>query len=350
MKTPDHFSHHEILKQCVYVRCKQLSTRGIAIVGTGATASFLLSAIENKDIVFRGIFQSNRFHDLPSFKGHTVRPLRDLSECDKEDVVIIASTASMTELRETYLEIQSHCSCRILPIKFLMVFFEIITELKEPLNYKFEKFIFDRWYINNTHNLELYNLLLNGIDLKDKTVLELGPFEGNNSMALMEFGPRKVIGIEARPSNYAKIAVLKSLLGWDNYSLLLGDMHIFPQLINEKIDIIFCSGVFYHTDQPWWLLKTCMDNCDTILLLGHVSSKHSPQPRQFKQVVLESGTYEFEIYNELGDNLSGVQSQSLWFKEKDLVHFLDYHGFGYKKYNSWVNTDGLWICSRVNRY
>lgn len=94
-----------------------------------------------------------------------------------------------------------------------------------------------------------------------------------------------------------------------------------------------------------------MDHCDTIVLCGHVASEFSKYSGVNEEVKLESGTYQFEVYPEFGwgDGLSGVTRKSLWFTEKDLAHFLDYHGFQYKKYDSHVNATGLWILSVVSR-
>jgi hypothetical protein len=94
-----------------------------------------------------------------------------------------------------------------------------------------------------------------------------------------------------------------------------------------------------------------MQHSDTIVLCGHISSEHSRPDRQFREVALESGTYSFEIYPEFGwdDGLSGVTSDSLWFKEKDLIHFLDYHGFRFNKYSTHVNQLGEWMMSVVTK-
>ncbi len=126
-------------------------------------------------------------------------------------------------------------------------------------------------------------------------------------------------------------------------------MHLFPSIVPESLDVIFCSGVLYHSEKPWWLLKTCMDHCDTIIVSGQVASEHSKAPRRFKEVTLDSGTYSFELFSEGGDNLSGLTGQSLWFHEDDLKHFVNHCGFHYEKYNEWVNPHGLWVCSLLTR-
>lgn len=346
MSLKQYIDGYENFKRSIYTRCKQLNAP-IAIVGTNRSAVFLLETIEHGDILIRGVFETEKFRNQTEFKGYPVRPLQELKELDSEDVVIIASSAEATDLYETFMAIQSCCRCKVIHLKTLLDVYLLMKELKEPLQFKFDQFLFGRGFANLDYEDPYWHPVPPDVDFSNKTVLELGPFEGNNSVMLMGFKPKKVIGLEGRPLNFAKVSVIKALYGWENYSLILGDMHVFPQLVKEKIDIIFCSGVFYHSPQPWWLLKTCMEHCDTIVLCGHISSEHSTHQRRFQEVSLESGRYRFEIYPECGDDFSGLTNHSLWFKEDDLIHFLDYYGFTYKKYHSTVNSTGLWIFSVV---
>lgn len=336
--------------RCLYTECKKLNAR-IAVVGTKKSASFLLQSIGDTDISLIGVYEGAGFVENQIFQGHTVKPLKELSRLNANDVVVIASSAEATELYDTFMTIQSLCACKTIHLKTLMNVFSIIDELKEPLRFQFDEFIFGRGRLPLKNESPYWHPVPPDVDFKDKTVLELGPFEGHDTVMLMDQKPKKVIGIEARPINYAKISVTRSLYNWSNYELILGDMHLFPELIDEKLDIIFCAGVFYHTDKPWWLLENCMRHSDTIVLCGHISSEHSRPDRQFREVALESGTYSFEIYPEYGwdDGLSGVTRDSLWFKEKDLVHFLDYHGFSFNKYSTHVNHLGEWMMSIVAR-
>jgi len=338
------------VKRSIYAQCKKLNAR-IAVVGTKQSASFLLKAIEDTDIPVIGVYEGAGFTENKIFQGHPVRPLKELSRLNSNDAVVIASSAEATDLYDTFMTIKSFCPCKTIHLKSLMNVFSIANELKEPLRFEFDDFLFGPGLLPLEKESPYWHPVPPDVDFKGKTVLELGPFEGHDTVMLMDQKPRKVIGIEARPLNYAKISVMRSLYNWPNYELILGDMHLFPQLIKEKPDIIFCSGVFYHSDKPWWLLESCMQHSDTIVLCGHISSEHSCPNRQFREVALESGTYSFEIYPECGwdDGLSGVTNESLWFKEKDLVHFFDYHGFRFHKYSTHVNRLGEWMMSVLTK-
>ena len=345
-----HLYRHNMLKRHIYARCKELNAR-VAVVGTKQSADLLLETLGNTEISIAGVYEHDLLLGKPTLHGHPIRPIRELSQLKPEDVVIIASTAEATDLYETFVLIQSLCPCKVLHLKSLMSAFMLNEELKTPLKIQFDHFTFNRGLFTLPGENPYWHDIPPDVDFKNKVVLELGPFEGHDTVTIMSQKPKKVIGLEARPLNYAKISVARSLYNWQNYELILGDMHLFPQLIKDKIDVIFCSGVLYHSDKPWWLLKSCMDHCDTIVLCGHVASEYSGQPRRTKEVILESGTYQFGIYPEYGwgDELSGVTGHSLWFTEEDLVRFLDYYGFQFKKYDSHINATGLWIHSVVTK-
>ncbi len=342
-------SKHEDVKNMVYGRCKQLNAR-LAVVGTKSSASFLLDILQGTDISLAGIYEIDRYRESDVFKGLCVYPAQELSQLDPRDVVIIASMAQATDLYDTFKEIQSYCSCKILTFRCLLDTFFLREELKKPLKFEYDNFLFGESLTNSCKPPYWYPFPPNLI-LEDKTVLELGPFEGQVTPMIMDQRPKKVVGLEARPMNYAKVSVTRSLYNWDNYELVLGDMHLFPQLIDDKFDTIFCAGVLYHSDKPWWLLKTCMEHCNTIVLCGHVSTQNDSHSMETREVVLEIGPCRFEVRKENGwsDGLSGVGRESLWFSEKDLIRYLGHYGFDYLKYGSMKNSAGQLIYSLVRK-
>lgn len=341
---------HEMLKRHIYGKCKHLATK-IAIVGTSQSAELVLDAIADKDIDIAGVYEHDIFYKKITLHGYPVRRVTELSKLKPEDVVIIASSAEATVLYESFMVIKSLCKARVFHLKSFFDAYMLYEELKAPLQIQFDHFTFNRGLFTLPGEGPFWHDVPPGVNFKNKVILELGPFEGHDTVMLMAQKPKKVISLEARPLNHAKISVLRSLHNWQNHELILGDMHLFPQLVGDKIDIIYCSGVLYHSSAPWWLLKSCLDRSDIIVLCGHVASEHSNHPRKFKEVKLESGAYQFEIYPELGwdDGLSGVVGHSLWFTEEDLVRFLDFYGFEFKKYDSHINSTGLWISSVVTR-
>ncbi len=322
--------------------------RPIAVVGSLTSAERILEAVLEGEIPFRGIYEApERLKQPISLRGQPIQPWQELSKLDPDVLILIGSSRAVIDLQDTIETIRSLCSCRVLPLDSLLDVYDIHKELARLLQFEFDEYLFGRGFFKEAH----WHPEPPGIDFEGKTILELGPFEGNNSVMLMAKKPKKVIGLEGRPLNYAKFSVVRSLYNWQNYELLLGDIHLFPSLVSEPVDIIYCSGVHYHSAKPWWLLKSCLESCDTIVLNGHVASSHSVHPKGTQTVTLESGTYDFEIQPEFGwkDNLSGLSDHSLWFKKEDLIHFLNHYGFDYKEYHSAVTGPGLWIFSVVTK-
>ena len=275
------------------------------------------------DIPIVGIFENGESKANSIVNGRTVYPIEELAELNPNDVVIIASSANATDLYETFTRIQSLCPSKVLPMKSLMDSYLLREVLKEPLGFAYDEYLFGRGLFPQDGEYPYWHHVFPyTIDLSGKTVLELGPFEANNTVMPMAKNPKKVIGIEAKPLNFAKISVMQSFYNWKNFELILGDMHIFPQLLKDKIDIIYCSGVLYHSDKPWWLLKTCMENCNTVILGSIVSSEYQSGHRETVKVDIDEESYHLEVRKEDEKCHSGLKRKSLLFSEEELIRFV----------------------------
>lgn len=347
VETPDADEEsRQSMETVLKARCRAFGAP-LAIVGTQAAASFLLKTLQTTEVPLIGIFEkSPHSADL---QGMEVQPIEALSQVDPKTVVVVASSASSIDLEDTLTRIGSVFKGQVLCLEHLLDLPSLFQALKNPLDYKYGPHILDEWSKQMNDEPSHWPHMPDGFSVEGKTVLEFGPFEGHFSMMLMSQKPKRVIGLEGRPDNYAKVALLKAYLDWSQYTLRFGDMHLFPSLVPEALDVIFCSGVLYHSEKPWWFLKSCMGKCDTIIISGHVSSEHSKQPQRFQKVALENGDFEFEVFAEGGDNLSGLTQHSLWFKEDDLISFVNHNGFKYEKFREWVNPHGLWVCSLLTR-
>jgi len=86
------------------------------------------------------------------------------------------------------------------------------------------------------------------INLKGKTVLELGSGIGNHTLFLLKKKPKKIITVEGREDN---VEVLKERVGkYKNVVPLLHDLEL-PLIINEPIDFIYNYGLLYHLRNPF---------------------------------------------------------------------------------------------------
>jgi hypothetical protein len=336
------------LLRSIYVRCKQMNAP-LAVVGTSSSAELLMEIVQRGELPLAGLFDQEKFKKSDDVLGQPVQPIEQLAALPKNAVVIIASSAESTNLYDTFQRIRALCPCKTVHLKVLMDLFFLKEELKAPLEYQFDDFLFGRGFHPLRDEIPFWRPLPPDADFTGKTVLELGPCEGHDTVDIMSRNPKKLIALEARPKNFAKISVTRALYNWKNHELLLGDMHLFPQLVKEKIDVIICRGVFYHSDKPWWLLQSCMEHADTIYLAGHVASEHSRHHRTFTDITLDGEKYTFEIYPESGDHLAGLSNHSLWFFEKDLIRFFDHHGFEYRKYGEGMAEPTGWLIDAVVR-
>jgi hypothetical protein len=88
--------------------------------------------------------------------------------------------------------------------------------------------------------------------IKNKTILELGSFEGGHTFQLENAGAQ-VVPVEANPANFLKSLIAKNILNMKS-SFLLGDFVSF--IDNNKIsyDGVFAAGVLYHMQDPIGLI------------------------------------------------------------------------------------------------
>jgi SAM-dependent methyltransferase len=85
--------------------------------------------------------------------------------------------------------------------------------------------------------------------LAETRVLDLACLEGHYAI---EFGLQgaEVVGIEVREANIAKARFAKEALGLDRVSFVQDDVRNLSQEKYGRFDIVICSGILYHLDNP----------------------------------------------------------------------------------------------------
>lgn len=169
--------------------------------------------------------------------------------------------------------------------------------------------------------------------LQGMKILELGPLEGAHSYQLAKLGAESVLAIEANAEAFLKCLVVKEILQTSRCRFLLGDCLKFLQESNDRFDLIFCSGILYHMESPFELIKAISARTDRVLLWTHYYNPDgSVVPARFPKPVvcdgLELTFYELSYPDqESGRFWGGNRPTASWLSREDIE--LCFRHFGY---------------------
>ncbi len=168
------------------------------------------------------------------------------------------------------------------------------------------------------------------INLKDKTVLEVGCFEGIHTIGLCKFA-KDVIAVDSRIENVVKTLVR---LGFFNLrarvfkcDLESIDNNLLPML---KADVLHHVGVLYHLKDP---VKHLLD-LPKYISEGIMLDTHFAEPEKVNKSYSVNGkTYQYQHYNEGGKKevFSGMYDHAKWLLLDDIVEILKSVGFSQVK-------------------
>lgn len=160
------------------------------------------------------------------------------------------------------------------------------------------------------------------LGLSEKSVLEIGCFEGIHTIGLCSFGAL-VTAVDLRPLNVVKTAVRLACYG---YSAKLFPIDVEDSNIElAEFDIVFHCGVLYHLEDPVSHLKRLLPRCRSMYLDTHVAAETD------EDAVLdaEGRHYKGHKHYEAGwaDPFSGRGAGAFWLKTSDLIELISELGF-----------------------
>ncbi len=177
---------------------------------------------------------------------------------------------------------------------------------------------------------------------RGKSVLELGPFEAYDTRLFQMLGAASIVAVEANNINYLKCLTLKENTGL-KASFLYGEFVQYLQSPSTpKADIIWASGVLYHSTQPLELLSAASKLTDRLFIWTHVyNPRHLSAAGYFDQardVQVEVdgavATYRYRSYRhpvEPGDlpvhYEGGVETYANWITRDELLAALKCYGY-----------------------
>jgi len=160
------------------------------------------------------------------------------------------------------------------------------------------------------------------IGLRDKSVLEIGCFEGIHTIGLRTFTDN-VTAIDLRPANVFKALARLSLHGADA-KVFVADCEKLDASFG-RFDVVFHFGVLYHLMQPVEHLHAVGRLGDTLYLDTHVAVADAEMTRE----TINGREYAYTLANEGGwaDPFSGKDASSKHLALESLQAAISSAGF-----------------------
>jgi SAM-dependent methyltransferase len=175
-------------------------------------------------------------------------------------------------------------------------------------------------------------------------VLDLGCNAGYNIFDLIECGAREAVGIEMRDSYLAEAGREKERLGCTNATFRKADARFVDTLGLGRFDLCLCSGLLYHMQNPFNLLKRIRNVCRVLALETHIAPElwnfwraalkyRGNLTLRKHRVVLDghafTGRYNiFPASQDMGKTSGSVVShRTFWFDRASLEKAFDLAGF-----------------------
>jgi hypothetical protein len=169
-------------------------------------------------------------------------------------------------------------------------------------------------------------------------ILELGPLEGGHTYMLDRAGAKSVIAIEGLKPAYLKCLVAKEALGIRSASFLLGNFIPWLEREPRAFDLIWASGVLYHSNEPLKLLQLIAAHTRNVFIWTHFYpddfAPRAPYPTPVvgvrnvpfagKDIPHFDRTY---VLTGRAGFCGGVYSGCAWLRRGDILYILSALGF-----------------------
>jgi SAM-dependent methyltransferase len=163
------------------------------------------------------------------------------------------------------------------------------------------------------------------------TILELGPLEGGHTYLLERSGAACILAIESNVEAYLKCLIMKETLGMARARFLLGDFCSYLRDATDRFDMVFCSGVLYHMEDPLALIRDIARVSDKCFVWTHYydatrSAARMPLPAAASGY---NATYYRAEYPDraLGTFWGGNKPVASWMTRDDIIGAFRHFGF-----------------------
>ena len=103
------------------------------------------------------------------------------------------------------------------------------------------------------------------------SALDLGSHEGYNSLDLFESGCSRVVGVEIRDRFLEAAREEVRRLGYPGVEFVKADARKIDEAGLGRFDLCLCTGLLYHMQNPFNLLKRIRNMCHVLALETHLA-------------------------------------------------------------------------------
>lgn len=153
-----------------------------------------------------------------------------------------------------------------------------------------------------------------------RRVLELGCLEGGHTFPLAA-AAREVVAIDVQAGNLEKCRWLTAVLGTRNIRWVEADLETDALDSLGRFDVIYCSGLLYHLQEPWSLLRRAAPLTRAIFVWTHTAPPDRPLCERGGYLGVEIGEPRYD------HPLKGMRPTSFWPSQPELVRMLRDCGF-----------------------
>jgi hypothetical protein len=176
------------------------------------------------------------------------------------------------------------------------------------------------------------------LDLRNATVLELGPLEGYFSVLLEKLGVTRSVAVEARHENLTKCLHVQQLFGLDKTQFVQHDIERLVRgdekpAFSGSFDFVFALGVLYHLRDPVQALRWTAEIAPALFLGTHYIERRDERrypERLFTEwsVPGANGDYTGKLFADSPDSSAGgLVAESFWLDEDSLLRALRTAGY-----------------------
>lgn len=186
----------------------------------------------------------------------------------------------------------------------------------------------EEWYggkIDFTTLADNYvRLFLDWLPTGNNKILELGPCEGYYSVRLCgDQRVKSVLSLEGNEKNIEKTKFIININGLENFEIHSSNLETDDLNKYGKFSGIFCAGVLYHLQNPWFLLNNMSKVSDYLFLDTHYAEHGVTEVNGFTGTVFEE---------QIGNPFAGMSKRSFWPEFKSLIKMANQFGWKLAKF------------------